>query len=60
MSRQYLQIGIVSDTDSDKFLDMLNKRIVEFQNPAKGFFAEVQFQANASQAVALVLQYKEV
>lgn len=60
MSRQYLQIGLVSDTNGDEFLNMLNKRIIEFQNPAKGFFAEVQFQANASQAIALVLQYKEV
>ena len=59
MAKVYTMIGMVADDDGDGFTDKLNKKIAELQNPAKGKYVEVQFQANMAQAIALVLQYEE-
>ena len=59
MARVYTVIGMVASNDREEFTDKLNQKIEELQNPAKGKYVEVQFQANLNQAVALVLQYKE-
>ena len=59
MARVYTVIGMVANGDGEAFTDDLNKKIAELQNPAKGKYVEVQFQANGAQAIALVLQYKE-
>ena len=59
MARVYAMIGMVASNDGEEFTDKLNQKIEELQNPAKGKYVEVQFQANGNQAVALVLQYKE-
>ena len=59
MAKIYTLIGMVVSHDGEEFTDKLNKKIAEFQRPAKGLYAEVQFQANMTQAAALVLQYKE-
>ena len=59
MARIYTTIGMVASNDGEEFADKLNKKIAELQNPAKGQYVEVQFQISVSQAIALVLQYKE-
>lgn len=59
MARVYTTIGMVASNNADEFMDKLNKKIAELQNPAKGLYVEVQFQTSINQAMALVLQYKE-
>ena len=59
MARVYTTIGMVASNNADEFMDKLNKKIAELQNPAKGQYVEVQFQTSINQAMALVLQYKE-
>ena len=51
-------VGISPKEDIDVFQNRLVKKIEEFQVGEYG--AEVQFQANGAQCMALVLQYKEV
>ena len=60
MAKVYTMIGMVANDNGDEFIDKLNQRIAELQNPAEGKYIEIQFQANMAQAVALVLQYEEV
>ena len=59
MARIYTMISMVASNDGEEFTDKLNQKIEELQNPDKGKYVEIQFQANVTQAVALVLQYKE-
>ena len=59
MAKIYTMIGMVASDDGEEFTDRLNQKINELQNPDKGKYVEIQFQANMTQAVALVLQYKE-
>lgn len=59
--RRYTQmsiVGISPKEDTEILLSRLSKKIEEFQVDEYG--AEVQFQANGAQCMALVLQYKEV
>ena len=59
MARIYTMISMVASNDGEEFIDKLNQKIEELQNPDKDKYVEIQFQANMTQAVALVLQYKE-
>lgn len=59
--RYYTKLAIVGtnpNEDISFFQDQLAKKIDEFQVNNR-YGAEVQFQANGSQCIALILQYKE-
>ena len=59
MARIYTTIGMVARNNGEEFMDELNKKIAELQNPDKGQYVEVQFQTSISQVIALVLQSRE-
>ena len=51
-------VGIEANDPASLFQNQLVKKIEEFQ--VDGYGAEIQFQANGAQCLALVLQYEEV
>ena len=57
MARYYYEISMIANTDGESFNELITNQISKWQN--EGYYVEVQFSANNSQVIALLLKYKE-
>lgn len=57
MARHYYEINMIANTAGDTFNALITNQISKWQN--EGYYVEVQFSANNSQVIALLLKYKE-
>ena len=58
MKKVYLETAMITSQDSAEFQNLITRKIGAWQNEDSRNQVEVQFSANGSQAIALLLKYK--
>lgn len=58
MRKVYLETAMIASQDGAEFQNWLNQKIETWQNEDSRNQVEVQFCANGTQAIALLLKYK--
>ena len=58
MKKVYLETAMIASQDRAEFQNLITRQIETWQNEDSRNQVEVQFSANGSQAIALLLKYK--
>lgn len=58
MKKVYLETAMIASQDRAEFQNLVTRKIETWQNENPRNQVEVQFSANGSQAIALLLKYK--
>lgn len=58
MKKVYLETAMIASQDGAEFQNLITRKIGVWQNEDSRNQVEVQFSANGSQAIALLLKYR--